>query len=39
VEKAWRPLEREFMLHKQQMEIKLENVWSLTTEALWKRKN
>jgi len=39
VEKAWKFLEREFMLHKQQNEIKSENGWSVTTEALWKRQN
>ena len=38
-EKAWKHLEREFMLHKQQMGIKSENGWSLTTQALWKRQN
>jgi hypothetical protein len=36
---AWKPLEREFMFHKQKMEIKRENGASVTTEAQWKRQN
>jgi hypothetical protein len=35
----WKSLEIEFMLHKKQMEIKPENEWFLTIEALWKRQN
>jgi hypothetical protein len=35
----WEDLEIEFMLHKQQIKIKSENGWSLTTEELWKRQN
>jgi hypothetical protein len=38
-EKMPKPLGREFMLHKQQMEIKTQNGTSVKTEALWKRKN
>jgi hypothetical protein len=39
LQKTWKPLEMEFMLHKQQMEIKTEIGASVTTEALLKRQN
>jgi len=39
LQKSWKPLEMEFMLHNQKMEIKTGNGTSLTTEALLKRQN
>jgi hypothetical protein len=39
MEKAWKPLERECMLHKQQMEVKSENGRFVTIEGQWKRQN
>jgi len=39
VQKAWKPLEKDFILHQQQMETKTKNGASVTTEALWKSQN
>jgi len=36
---AWKPRERVFMLHKQKMDIKIENRASETTEPRWKGQN
>jgi hypothetical protein len=38
-QRAWKPLEREFMLHKQQMVAKTENGECEKTEAQWKKQN
>jgi hypothetical protein len=37
VQKTWKPLEREIIFHKQQMEIKPENGAYQTIDAIWKR--
>ena len=38
-QKAWKPLKKDIILHKKQMETKTKYGASVTTEALWKRQN